>query len=1509
MKDGKKTKAELAKELERLRLEVRELEAADAARQKAEEALRASEERYRSLQANVPVGIFRSTADPGGRILSANAALAHMFGYADPGDMTRTLVAELYANPGDREKSVASVSSAGVVSGYEVRFKKADGSVFWGAVSARAVRGAYGEIVHIDGTVEDITERKRIEEERNDHRQLASLAARDLGAIFDNVDVLLWSVKTDADGYLRYEKVNDAFAAVEGRTPDYYAGKRIVDIATPEQLDAITKRFESVKTGKPCVYGKEVGEGPGRKEFIIRLIPLVDDDGQVRRFIGSATDVTGPKRTEGELKRHVRILEGMNEITRAINRAADVAELLDSAAAFLADNPGVLGGAVYLVDAETGCLRLARSFGRELEVYGGRETMSLDETNVKLILESPVAVFVDDWARESAAPDAPAGVDGGRGQVVAAALRSEDAMLGALTMVLEGADIQTMAFVEMMGSELGAAISRKRSEEALRENEETARVLLNAPANVAFLIDTEGTILNFNETARARTRLAEGELRGRSLWDVLPAAVVERRKSSVRKAARTGRPTYFEETRPAVAYENLYYPVLADDGRVAKVAVFSWRTAERKESERALGATLQEFLAAADASAEACFRADAQGRIFYANAAASEIFGLSQDELREALSVAELVNGNEESSAAALREVLEGEEEVTAYVTARKSDGRAFPAYIRSAVVGAGENKELRFLFADTSERGRIAEMLKAGREPAEVLETSRSPSAFATDAEGGIEACNAPTLARLGVAAESVLGRPFYDYLPPPLADSRKRRFEEAVRRRAPLYFEDEYPGAIYENDIYPIMDSRGEVARLAYFSRDVTVQKRTEEELVRYRHHLEVLVDERTDELRIANVKLQREIAERKRAEEEIRYISEFTANIIESTQVGIYALDKDGMVQIWNRGMEEQFGVDSEELIGRTIFEAFPVLRREPLGIALERALKHGERYEQSGLVHETLKKGRRVLNTKINPLSDEAGVIVGAVVITEDVTERVRAVEQTRKSEKLYRGLYNTTLALADETELDAVLRQIADQAMALLDGDDCTVYLLHRERGVLEPIFANTVKDYEAVMAFYVPLGRGLTGTVAETGVGRYVNIGDEDGFSTHIPGTDLEEDSDQSVVAVPMFDAGAVLGVLTICKSGGVFDDDELEKLSVFARQAEMAIKRARSLEALRDSEERYRGLIETIHDGFAIVDGNENILFVNQAYCDIMGYAKEELTRMNIKQLIPEGEVRRVLEATDVKKKERTSTKYEVVMRRKDGQLRDVLVSSTPLLDEKGEYRLTIGVALDITDQKRTEAELQLKTEQLEEAHRRADELLRNILPEQVIKELAVTNTSVPRLVPNVTIVFVDVVDFSNISARLNHKALLTKLSAYFHAFDLIVKDLNLEKLKTVGDGYMYAGGLFAEDNQLAACAEAALSILEFVKKGGWEVRIGVHVGPCIAGLVKGWRMIYDVWGETVNVASRLHEAGEPGRINVSEAVRNEAAEEFEFEYRGTKPLHTIGPMPMYFLTGRKKK
>jgi PAS domain S-box-containing protein len=513
------------------------------------------------------------------------------------------------------------------------------------------------------------------------------------------------------------------------------------------------------------------------------------------------------------------------------------------------------------------------------------------------------------------------------------------------------------------------------------------------------------------------------------------------------------------------------------------------------------------------------------------------------------------------------------------------------------------------------------------------------------------------------------------------------------------------------------------------------------------------------------------------------------------------------------------------------------------------------------------------------------------------------------ESLLRSAEYYRRLYQTTQALADETDLDAVIRKIADAALALLHGTDCAVYQLDHGKKILKPIYSNTRKDIPAVMAFEIPLGVGLSGRVAASGRGAFVNMGSDNDYAVHIPGTDEAEDPNESVMAVPMFDGDAVLGVLTSTRVGEVFDDEDLRNLMIFARQAEIAIKRARDVSAVRESEERYRTLVETMTEGLMVVDGDENILFVNQAKCDAFGYTREELIGRNLREIIPVNEIPKLERATAVKKEESRPTRYEISMKRKDGELRDVLVSSRPILDAAGNYVMTLGVDVDITEQKRKDAELLEKTRQLRDTNLRMEELLKNILPAQVIKELESSSASRPRYEENVTIVFIDFVNFSEVAARVNHKALIMKLSAYFHAFDLIIKDYGLEKLKTVGDGYIYAGGLFTASNELEKCAAAALDIVKFVGDRDWRVRIGMHVGPCVAGLIAGWRMIFDVWGETVNLASRLQEVSPPGKICVSDAVYRELADSFEFEPEMTLDLRYFGPTAARCLVGRKPR
>jgi PAS domain S-box-containing protein/putative nucleotidyltransferase with HDIG domain len=130
---------------------------------KLEKRLRESEERYRTLHTNIPVGVFRSYAEPGWYLISANPALAGMFGYDKPEDMTDVRIGDFYLHPEEWKQSIDVINSTGAVDGFEVEFKRADGTLFWGSLSARAFENPEGRIVYFDGVLENITDRKQVE--------------------------------------------------------------------------------------------------------------------------------------------------------------------------------------------------------------------------------------------------------------------------------------------------------------------------------------------------------------------------------------------------------------------------------------------------------------------------------------------------------------------------------------------------------------------------------------------------------------------------------------------------------------------------------------------------------------------------------------------------------------------------------------------------------------------------------------------------------------------------------------------------------------------------------------------------------------------------------------------------------------------------------------------------------------------------------------------------------------------------------------------------------------------------------------------------------------------------------------------------------------------------------------------------------------------------------------------------------------------------------------------------
>ena len=213
----------------------------------------------------------------------------------------------------------------------------------------------------------------------------------------------------------------------------------------------------------------------------------------------------------------------------------------------------------------------------------------------------------------------------------------------------------------------------------------------------------------------------------------------------------------------------------------------------------------------------------------------------------------------------------------------------------------------------------------------------------------------------------------------------------------------------------------------------------------------------------------------------------------------------------------------------------------------------------------------------------------------------------------------------------------------------------------------------------------------------------------------------------------------------------------------------------------------------------------------------------------------------------------------------------------------------------------------------ELEKERARSEELLLNVLPPTIAQRLKNESRSIADGFENVSVLFADIVGFTTMSQRLTPEELVDRLNQVFSSFDDLVDKLKLEKIKTIGDAYMVAGGLHSlEYDHAQAVAEMALAmkrrLREFSERFGeaLDIRIGIHTGPVVAGVIGKKKFIYDVWGDTVNTASRMESHAEPGAIQVTQDSYELLKDSYEFEERGTIEVKGKGPMRTYYLLRR---
>ena len=343
----------------------------------------------------------------------------------------------------------------------------------------------------------------------------------------------------------------------------------------------------------------------------------------------------------------------------------------------------------------------------------------------------------------------------------------------------------------------------------------------------------------------------------------------------------------------------------------------------------------------------------------------------------------------------------------------------------------------------------------------------------------------------------------------------------------------------------------------------------------------------------------------------------------------------------------------------------------------------------------------------------------------------------------------------------------------------------------------------------------------------------------------------------------------------------------------------------------LQETEEKYRSIFENATEGIFQATPEGRYITANPALARILGYASPEQLIAEIvnigKQLYVEPFRRDDLIA--LLKREDMLSDFESEVYRQDGTKIWISENIRTVRDANGQLLFYEGSVIDITERKQSE-------DALRKARKRAELLLLNILPQPIAERLKRGQRTIAENFEDVTVMFADLVDFTKFSAHTSATELVELLNVIFSKFDRLAEQHRIEKIKTIGDAYMVVAGLpTPRPDNAGAIAEMALdmqtAIVELNAELGksFRLRIGIHSGPVVAGVIGIRKFSYDLWGDTVNTASRMESQGLPGSIQVSATTYERLRDRYLFEERNPIQVKGKGEMVTYLLIGRKVK
>ncbi|PSN16538.1 diguanylate cyclase [filamentous cyanobacterium CCT1] len=348
--------------------------------------------------------------------------------------------------------------------------------------------------------------------------------------------------------------------------------------------------------------------------------------------------------------------------------------------------------------------------------------------------------------------------------------------------------------------------------------------------------------------------------------------------------------------------------------------------------------------------------------------------------------------------------------------------------------------------------------------------------------------------------------------------------------------------------------------------------------------------------------------------------------------------------------------------------------------------------------------------------------------------------------------------------------------------------------------------------------------------------------------------------------------------------------------------------ERTQMEQALIAVEMNYRSIFENATVGIFKASAKGQLLSVNPSMARLYGYESAQemvATVADISRQIYLQPKRRDELVVYLNRFDKiTDAESEVF--RKDGTTFWVSEDIWKVWDKVGTFLHYEGIVHDISERRQMETELRQQRQQ-------ADRLLVNILPYRIAQRLKGGARTIAESLDQVSVLFADLVDFTAASSQMTPRQLVKMLNEVFSMFDQLAEFHRLEKIKTIGDAYMVAGGLpVPNDDHAVAIAQFALDICDAIKQfqrpdgKTFQIRVGINTGPVVAGVIGRRKFAYDLWGDTVNIASRMEATGEAQRIQVTPELYERLKDQFQFEQRGYVAVKGRGQMMTYWLVGR---